>query len=149
MVSIWRPGLHPRGLGYGVVDGSRSGLPILRSRAKEIGIVIDVGLHGRRLNSQLSVVLLGILSDFLTHRTKRFHWRPRTFWVEENFGESQPRLAFDPQFVVRLLSGILVLVLCLHIQLKSPDAILRCHSGHHNWSDCRARETYAVSASTP
>lgn len=74
MVSIGRPGLHPRGFGHGVGHGTGSWLSLLRSGTKKVCPVHDLGLHGLEFYRYVPMVLLGLLFGFLTLGNERIYW---------------------------------------------------------------------------
>lgn len=105
MVSVWRPGLHHRGLGHGPGHGSWPGLPLLRSGPPKIRLEHDLGMHGLFVCRDVSVVLLGLLPRLLANRNQRVYRRPALLRPDEYAGCPQPWFSSDPKLALFLLSG--------------------------------------------
>lgn len=62
MVRIRRSGLHHRRFGDGAGHGTRTRIPLLRTRAKKIRLEHDMGVYGVIMCDHVSVVFLGIFA---------------------------------------------------------------------------------------
>lgn len=86
MVSIWRPGLHHRGLGHGHGHDPRSRLSVLGIGSPKVCPEYDLGLYGFFVRRDLPMVFLGLFTCFLPDCDQRFYRQLAQLRFNEHIG---------------------------------------------------------------